>query len=880
MIFESIFAILTPQFSKTGVFMAGSNTPMMQQYWDLREENPGFLLFYRMGDFYELFDDHAITAAGVLGITLTKRRSSKDGDEGIPMCGVPFHAAEGYIAKLIKHGHKVALCEQTETPEEAKKARGYKALVKREVVRLYTGGTLTEESMLKAEENNYLLAILNEKNTIHLAYADVSTGEFKSSTTTAENLGAELSRLNPKEVILTESTGEKFISELNPFAKGLSIISSRYFMKDQAEKKLLNTLKVKTLEAFGFEHDGQIVACGALLQYISDTQTGKMPTLQNPQVVKNNSYLYIDPMSRQGLELTQTLKGEKKGSLLSVLDKTVTPSGSRTLASWLNTPLQDLTEIHNRQNVIAAFMDNTRLCEDVQKTLKNSADMHRSISRITLERGSPRDLLATRNTLNILPELQTQIAQINSEKIAEISKNFDGFEALNSLLTKALEDEVPMLARDGGFIQKGFCPQFDEYKELSDNGMNMLKELERSEAERTGISSLRIKYNKVWGYFMEVTKTHADKVPNDFIHRQTTTNAQRFSSTLLMELERKYAAAEANMTEREMELFKELISATAAMAPELLRAADALAELDVLISSALIAKANNYCKPNIDNSLDFNITEGRHPVVEETVDHYIANDSMLSNGEFWLITGPNMAGKSTFLRQNALITIMAHAGFYVPATKANIGLVDRIFTRIGAADDLSRGQSTFMMEMVETAAIINGATHKSLVILDEIGRGTATYDGLSIAWACTEHLVTQNKCRGLFATHYHEMSELAETHENLNCYHVQVKEWEGDIIFLHKISKGTAPASYGIHVGRLAGLPKSVTRRAEQILNRLEAQAGTNENLSPADLPLFVATEETHKPSALEERLQGINPDDLSPRDAHNMLYDLKGLLN
>jgi DNA mismatch repair protein MutS len=861
--------------------MATGNTPMMQQYWKMRDENLGFLLFYRMGDFYELFDDHAITAAGILGITLTRRRSAKDGDEGIPMCGVPFHAAEGYIAKLLDNGHKVALCEQTETPEDAKKKRGYKAVVNREVVRLYTGGTLTEESMLKAEENNYLLALTSENKTLHLAYVDVSTGEFKTTTTTADHLSAELSRLNPKEIILTESTGEKFTNELNIYADILSVLTARYFNYEQSQKLILSTLKVKTLESFGFEHNGQITVCGALIQYIKDTQTGKLPTLQNPKVIKKNAYLYIDPMSRQGLELTQTLKGERKGSLMSVLDKTVTAPGSRALAQWVNTPLQDLSEIQDRQNVITALIKQGKLLNDIQHALKNSADMHRAISRITLERGSPRDLLAIRHTLSILPDLSGKISSIQENRVQKIQKTLQGFEPLSSLLEKSLENEVPMLARDGGFIRSGFCNTFDAHKELAVGGMDMLKALEKQEAERTGITSLRIKYNKVWGYFMEVTNLHKDKVPNDFIHRQTTTNSQRFSSTLLMELERKYAAAEANMNAREQELFKELVAATSAMAPELIRAADALAELDVLTSAAVVAKENNYCRPSMDNSLTFNIQEGRHPVVEQTVEHYIANNSQLSDGAFWLITGPNMAGKSTFLRQNALITIMAHAGFYVPATSAHIGLVDRIFTRIGAADDLSRGQSTFMMEMVETAAIINGATEKSLVILDEIGRGTATYDGLSIAWACTEHLVTTNKSRGLFATHYHEMADLATAHEKLHCYHVQVKEWEGDVIFLHKITEGVAPGSYGIHVGRLAGLPKSVTRRAQQILNRLEKQAGTAGNLSPVDLPLFVATEEKNiEPSDLEIRLQNINPDDLSPKDAHSILYDLKGLLN
>ncbi|MFT7144682.1 MAG: DNA mismatch repair protein MutS [Alphaproteobacteria bacterium] len=856
-------------------------TPMMEQYYNMRDANPGFLLFYRMGDFYELFSDHAVTASALLGITLTKRRSAKDGDAGIPMCGVPFHAAEGYIAKLLKAGHKVALCEQTETPEQAKKARGYKALVNREVVRLYTGGTLTEESMLQAEENNYLSALYSVGGELALGYLDISTGEFKVTSVTETSLSSELARLHPKEILITESFADKYKDDLRTYTDALTIVSKTKFDNDRAEKALMKCFNISTLDAFNFTSKAQISVCGALVSYAEETQTGKLPSLEHPSVLRSGSFLFIDPASRGGLELTQTLKGERKGSFISTIDRTVTPAGKRVFSNWITAPLQDLQEIKNRQDSIEALIKQKDNRADIQQSLKQGADISRALCRITLERGSPKDLVAIKNTLTLLPQIQTKISKLHTSLTKEITKNTSGFEALSSLLEKSLEDDVPMLARDGGFIKKGYCADFDAYKDLATNGMDMLKKLEAAEATRTGISSLRIKYNKVWGYFMEVTKTHADKIPTDFIHRQTTTNAQRFSSTVLMELERKYSAAQANMLTREQALFAELIQATAAMAPELMRAADGLAQLDTLCAGAEIAEEYNYCRPTIDNSLAFTIRQGRHSVVEQNVEDYIANDSELSDGKLWLITGPNMAGKSTFLRQNALITILAHAGFYVPASQAHIGLVDRIFTRIGAADDLSRGQSTFMMEMVETAAIMNGATERSLVILDEIGRGTATYDGLSIAWAAVEHIINKNKSRGLFATHYHEMAELESQYENLECFHVQVKEWQGDIIFLHSIGKGIAPASYGIHVGRLAGLPKSVTHRAEQILNRLEKSAGTGKNLSPVDLPLFTTApaEEAKETSALEARLSDLSLDDLTPKEAHNLLYDLKSMV-
>lgn len=859
-------------------------TPMMQQYMNVRDKNPGFLLFYRMGDFYELFGDHAVKASSILGITLTRRRTAKEGDEGIPMCGVPFHAAEGYIAKLIKAGEKVALCEQTETPEEAKKRGGAKALVKREVIRLYTGGTLTEDSMLKPQESNYLVALHSIQGTLTLGWMDLSTGEFAVTGASKDTLTADLARLDAKEVILTESVGQTYADELHAYAERLTILTSSYFNEKDAEARLLDAFRLKTLEALTLSTKGELSVCRALISYAQDTQKGKLPTLQYPRVLKTAAFVNMDVASRQNLELTETLRGERKGSLLEAIDRTVTSSGSRALAGWINAPLRDLEEIHRRQTVIEQFTKDIHKTEALRDTLKKTTDTSRSLSRITLERGSPRDLVSVRTTLRLLPDIMTQLTNVDSKLFTAELRDLTGFEQLRSLLDKSLnEEDIPMLARDGGYIKEGFCPQFDEYKNMTIHGMDMLRELERAEGERTGITNLRIKYNKVWGYFMEVSKGQADKVPEDFIHRQTTTNSQRFSSTTLMELERKYSAAEANSLSREVELFNEVTAATKAMAPELLKMAEALAQLDVLSAGAELALSHNYCKPDVDGSNAFIIKNGRHPVVEQTVERYVANSSDLSDHQLWLMTGPNMAGKSTFLRQNALIALMAHMGYWVPAETANIGLVDRIFTRIGAGDDLASGKSTFMMEMVETASILNNATDKSLVILDEIGRGTATYDGLSIAWACVEHIVNTNKSRGLFATHYHEMTVLEEQLAPLSCHHVQVKEWEGDIIFLHSVGKGAAPHSYGVHVGRLAGLPLSVTNRAASLLKKLESQGTPSKEQTEQTLPLFNAEPEIihiKEPSRVEEHLETVDIDNLSPREAHSMLYDLKGLLN
>lgn len=860
--------------------MSVTNTPMMQQYFELREQYPDFLLFYRMGDFFELFGDDALVASEVLQITLTRRKTAKDGDEGIPMCGVPHHAAEGYIAKLLECGFKVALCEQTETPEQAKKRGGSKALVKREVTRLYTGGTLTEDSMLEAARDNYLLALAANGQDIALAWLDLSNGQFEVTSVAAPRLDSELARLNPAEIILDGVVAKQFETQLKPWQAQLtrqdSLFASRHW-----QDELCRLLKVATLESFGFQSDLQEQAAYAAVQYAHLTQLGKLPALQHPKVLKTGHFLQLDAATRQNLELTQTLQGQRKGSLLHIIDHTATAAGARLLSNWLSAPLTDVNAIHARQDAIRHLSANPQVRKDLHSMLAKTADLNRALSRLTLGRGGPRDLHAIRATLKQLPTLADTVCQgdmATPDLLYNATSKLAGFDELACLLDRALEeDNLPMQARDGGFIRHGFDARLDEQMNLAKNGKTLLQELECNEAERTGISSLRIKYNKVWGYFIEVTKTNAGRVPEDYVHRQTTTNAQRFSTAKLMELERDLSAAQSQLLNLEMETYAHLVDQVNTNAPTLRKAAESLAYLDVLACGAILSEKYAYNLPTIDNSNAFHLEEARHPVVAQTVDEFIANDCDLSGHQLWLITGPNMAGKSTFLRQNALITILAQMGLPVPAERAHIGVVDRIFTRIGASDNLAKGQSTFMVEMVETAAILNGATEHSLVILDEIGRGTATYDGLAIAWSCVEHLVSKTRCRGLFATHYHELTSLAEAHTTLKNHHAAVKEWDGRIVFLHSIKPGAAPRSYGIHVAKLAGLPPTTVRRAEQILKQLETSAPSQ----PTEMPLFAAPDETPAPlpSPLEEKLLEISLDDMTPRQAQDVLYELRTLM-
>ncbi|HAG53094.1 MAG TPA: DNA mismatch repair protein MutS [Alphaproteobacteria bacterium] len=871
--------------------MAVKVTPMMKQYLELKAKYPKFLLFYRMGDFYELFQDDAKTAASVLGITLTQRRSSKDVD-GVPMCGVPFHAAEGYIAKLVRNGFKVALCEQVESPAQAKKERGASALVKRDVVRLFTAGTLTEESMLSPTENNYVLSVIKNMSEYVIAWLDISAGSFNYSKVAYDDISTEICRIAPSEIILSESLAEKLVTDFpeldyNKFTEKYH----DYFNHSRCEDLIKKTYKVDTLQGFGIADKGEVIACGTLLQYIAETQMRDVDNLSKPTELKSNAILHIDAQSRANLEIMRTTRGEIKGSLFDAINYTLTPFGNRKLQEFLATPLQDLNIINHRLDAVEELLKKLLVKQDLMSDLKLFGDFERSLSRIAYDRASPRDLLVIKNAAKLFNPLAEKLDELDGAIFAQIANSLRGFEELEILLDKALLDEdLPLLARDGNFIKAGFCAEFDKYKSLSTNGLTMLRNLEAAEQEKLGISTLKVKYNKVWGYFIEVTKQYADKIPEHYIHRQTTTNAMRFTISELMDLEREISSSGSLSLERELQLFKLITDSVMGIHGKLMNAAGGLAELDVFCSSSTLAEKKNYVRPELTTGLDFDIKKGRHPVIEKTVENFIPNNAELTDSKLWLITGPNMAGKSTFLRQNAIIALLAHVGLFVPAESAKIGLVDRIFTRVGASDDLSKGQSTFMVEMVETANILNNATERSFVILDEIGRGTATFDGLSIAWGCVEHLVKKNKSRGLFATHYHELTVLQDSFDKIENHHVKVKEWDGEVVFLHEVGEGASPGSYGIHVAKIAGLPKTATNRAQKILATLESTKliDANGKVSTADnsMDLFsmanfsepeVIIEKDEKAERLKQVIADINVDDLTPREALDYLYSLKG---
>lgn len=881
-------------------------TPMMAQYWDLKKQYPDCLLFYRMGDFYELFFEDALLAADVLGITLTKRGAHKGDD--IPMCGVPFHSYEAYLAKLIKHGFKVAICEQTETPAEAKARGGYKALVNRDVVRIVTQGTLTEDNLLDQNANNYLACLARVSDGIGLSWIDMSTGEFWLQPLDMKSLATALDRIQPREILISDRMQQDpdLFEVFTAYKDLLTCQPHSRFDAANAQTRLEKLFGVKTLESFGGFHRAEIAAAGTLVDYINLTQKGKLPRLSTPRQLPVGTVMEIDSATRRNLELTSTLRGERKGSLLATLDMTITGAGSRLLATRINTPLTDIAAINERLDFIDFFLNQTQARDKSREFLKHCPDMERALARLSLGRGGPRDLSMIRDTLSQSVALFTLLSGVEAplsgmpaalKQALDRLKIWGQHHPLIDRLKRALKPDLPALPRDGGFIAYGYSPQLDEVLTLRDESRRLIAGLQKKYSDLTGISALKIKHNNVIGYFVEVTSQHADKLmtqdgkPKDdniFIHRQTLANCVRFTTVELNELESKITGAADKALALELALFDDLVTETLAEGAAISQAAAALAEIDVAAALAELAESKDYCRPSLTAEPEFDITGGRHPVVEtalkkEDDQSFMANDCSLSGSDrLWLLTGPNMAGKSTFLRQNALIALMAQMGCYVPAASAKIGIVDRLFSRVGASDDLARGQSTFMVEMVETATILNQATERSLVILDEIGRGTATFDGLSIAWACIEQLHEINCCRTLFATHYHELTSLEEKLSHLSCHSMRVREWQDEIVFMHEVIKGAADRSYGIHVGKLAGLPPAVIQRAEQILHLLET-GKKSENLLQLsnDLPLFqtaVAESEAPATSPLTDYLDSINPDDLSPRDALDILYKLKSL--
>jgi DNA mismatch repair protein MutS len=882
---------------------AGRMTPMMEQYFEIKRANPDHLLFYRMGDFYELFFDDAQTASRALGIVLTKR--GKHLGEDIPMCGVPIERADEYLHRLIAVGHRVAVCEQLEDPAEARKRAG-KTIVRRDVVRLVTPGTLTEDTLLDATRNNYLAAIArarasSDTSQFALAWIDISTGEFRLTECDRTGLAAEIARLEPGEVIVSDALyGDP---ELAPYLRALPAVTPLardVFDGATAERRVADYFAVATTDAFGTFSRLELTAAAACVTYVERTQLGKRPPLAPPSREVAGTTLKIDAATRANLELIRTLSGDRRGSLLAAIDRTVTPAGARTLAQRLAAPLTDPAQIALRLDAVAAFIEDADLRREVRDALRAAPDLARSLARIVVGRGGPRDLAAIRDGLAAAAALSARIgAQAGAaSEIANLQAALRRpDQAVADELKRALADELPLLKRDGGFVREGFDTALDELKRLRDESRRVVAALQARYAEETGIRTLKVRHNNVLGYFIEVTAQHGDKLTGPpanatFIHRQTLAGQVRFTTTELGALEAKISSAADRTLALELEIFERLAAEVTRDNQSIKAAADALALLDVTAGLAALAVERDYVRPQVDTSLDFVVAGGRHPVVEQALAHdagpFIANDCDLSPpdggpGRIWLLTGPNMAGKSTFLRQNALIAVLAQMGSFVPARAVRIGVVDRLFSRVGAADDLARGRSTFMVEMVETAAILNQAGERALVILDEIGRGTATFDGLSIAWATIEQLHAVNRCRALFATHFHELTALAGKLPRLSNATVRVKEWQGEVVFLHEVVPGAADRSYGIQVAKLAGLPGAVIERAKAVLAALEAENRSGPR-DLAELPLFAAAAPRPAPAPaapdpaaqVAAALAAIHPDDLTPREALEALYRLK----
>lgn len=870
-------------------------TPMMQHYLKTKEENKDCILFYRLGDFYEMFFEDAKIVSKELELTLTGKACGLE--ERAPMCGVPFHAADTYINRLVAKGYKVAICEQVEDPKTAK------GIVKREVIRIVTPGTNIDMQSLDEARNNYIMSIVYLDDKYGISTADVTTGDFFVTEVDSERkLLDEMNKFSPSEIICNEAfymSGIDIDDMRERLSIAVSALDSWYFGDELAKETLLSHFKVHTLMALGLEdYDCGVIASGSLLKYLMETQKNSLDHILEIHPYSIGKYMIIDSSSRRNLELVETLREkQKRGSLLWVLDKTKTAMGARLLRSYVEQPLIDKAEIIKRQNMIEVLNKAAITREEFREYLNPIYDLERLITRISYQTANPRDLLAFRNSLEMLPPIRTLLADVECGLAEEIKGDFDCLEDLYRLLCDSIQEEPPLSVRDGDIIKEGYNAEVDRLRSAKTQGKTWLAELEAQEKEKTGIKNLRIRYNKVFGYYLEVTNSFKDLVPDYYVRKQTLTNAERYITPELKELEDTILGAEDRLVSLEYELFKEIRNTIAENISRIQKTAKAIAKLDVFVSLAVVAEQNNYCKPKINESGIIDIKNGRHPVVEKMItnDMFIDNDTYLDNSDhrISIITGPNMAGKSTYMRQTALIVLMAQVGSFVPASAANIGIVDRIFTRVGASDDLASGQSTFMVEMNEVANILRNATSSSLLILDEIGRGTSTFDGLSIAWAVVEH-ISNPKLLGaktLFATHYHELTELEGKLNGVNNYCIAVKEKGDDIVFLRKIVKGGADKSYGIQVAKLAGLPDSVVERAKEIVNQLldnditefvrniSVDNGTRKSkakpLDEVDLAQMSLFDTTSDEDIIEE-LAGIDIGNLTPLDALNKLYELQ----
>ena len=876
-------------------------TPMMQQYMKTKEEYKDCILFYRLGDVYEMFFDDAKIASKELELTLTGKNCGLE--ERAPMCGIPYHAVEGYLSRLVSKGYKVAICEQMEDPALAK------GLVRREVVRIVTPGTNICEQSLDESRNNYIMSIVYVSDRFGISFADVTTGDyFVTEVDSARKLMDEMYKFSPREVVCNEAlmmSGIDFQDMKDRLGFTMYSLENWYFDDDLCRQGLLDHFHVKSLEGLGVSDFGcGIIAAGALLRYLTETQKTSLEHLSKLIPYVSGNYMVIDSSSRRNLELVETLREkQKRGSLLWVLDKTRTAMGARTLRGYLEQPLIDREEIERRLNAIEELNSQMITREELREYLSPIYDLERLIGRISYQTANPRDLIAFKTSLQMLPPIRLLLQELKTPLMREICGELDTLEDLQDLLERSIQEDPPVSVRDGNILKDGYNEDVDKFRKAKTEGKSWLAQIETKERERTGIKNLRIKYNKVFGYYLEVTNSYKDLVPEDYIRKQTLTNAERYITPELKELEDTILGAEEKLTALEYELFTGIRDRIASEVVRIQKTAKAVAKLDVFASLAYVADRNHYVKPKINERGVIDIRGGRHPVVEQMLpgQMFISNDTYLDNGanRIAVITGPNMAGKSTYMRQTALIVLLAQVGSFVPADSADIGIVDRIFTRVGASDDLASGQSTFMVEMNEVSNILRNATPKSLLILDEIGRGTSTFDGLAIAWAVIEHIADKRilGAKTLFATHYHELTELEGTMDGVNNYCIAVKEKGDDIVFLRKIVKGGADKSYGIQVAKLAGVPDSVIARAKELVDEL-SQADISARAKDIALENRAKTKQKNKPKRYDEvdleqislfdtvkdddvvkELQELDISNMTPMDALNTLYRLQNKL-
>lgn len=852
-----------------------ANSPMMQQYEDAKAACPDALLLFRMGDFYELFHDDAKTAARVLNLTLTSRDK---GENPVPMAGFPHHQLEAYLGKLVAAGYRAAICDQLEDPKQAK------GLVKRDITRVVSRGTLTDDALLDPRASNYLAAVAPDAREIGLAWVDLSTGRFFAARFPPERLADELTRVDPVECLVSDE--ENCLP--HHLAQRLQVTTRPgwAFSGKTAPQTLARHFGTQGLEGFGFGDDDEpaVRAAGAVLEYLGETQRTSLEHIDRLTPYRKGSTLELDEATRRSLEITRTIReGRRDGSLLGVIDRAVTPMGSRLLGDWIANPLTDLAAIRGRHDAVEELIRDAALAASLREQLRDVYDLQRLLARVSTGRASPRDLSFIGRTLAKLPTVKAKLAERGSELLQRLESDLDLCPEVRSKLEAALVDDCPLTSRDGGFIRPGYAAKLDELRELAAGGKQWIAKYQADESQRSGIPNIKVGYNKVFGYYLEVTHAHADKVPETYIRKQTIKNAERYITPELKEYEEKVVSAEERSKELEAQLFVELREIVAAAGRRLQRCAEVLAELDVLAALAELARERGYCRPEMTDKATLEIIDGRHPVLDviEPEGKFVPNDTRVGGeeGSLLLITGPNMAGKSTYIRQVALITLLAQAGGFVPAKRATLGVADRIFARVGASDELSRGQSTFMVEMTETARILNTATERSLVILDEIGRGTSTYDGLSLAWAVVEHLHDHLGARTLFATHYHELTELERLLPGVKNYNVAVREWEDQVVFLHKIIPGSADKSYGIHVARLAGIPREVNERAKDILAQLENEHLDQNNKPkiarrksrPSELQLTLFAAADHP---LLDKIRAADLNNLTPLAALSLLKD------